>query len=191
MSRPDWDSYFIGVMDAISKRSTCDRGMCGCVFVRDKQILITGYAGAAPKFPHCDEIGHVYHEKTKFINAQDFELNNPDIIEHYASQGYINVNLEKKRFEMKSTIHCENTVHAEQAAIAQAAKTGVILKGSTVYVKFTPCKVCTNLLISIEIERVVCSKKYQAGGESEEMLKQAGIILDFVSTEIQEYPDKK
>lgn len=56
--RPSWDDYFTEIMVAASKRATCDRGRASCVFVKDKQILVTGYVGSPPGFPHCDEVGH-------------------------------------------------------------------------------------------------------------------------------------
>ncbi len=56
--RPQWDQYFMEIMEAVSKRATCDRGRSGCVIVRDKHILTTGYVGAPPGLPHCDEVGH-------------------------------------------------------------------------------------------------------------------------------------
>ena len=57
--RPDWDEYFTDIMMiAASKRATCDRGRASCVFVRDRQILVTGYVGSPIGFPHCDEVGH-------------------------------------------------------------------------------------------------------------------------------------
>jgi dCMP deaminase len=56
--RPSWDEYFMEVMEAISKRATCDRGRSGCVIVRNKQILVTGYVGSPMGLPHCDEVGH-------------------------------------------------------------------------------------------------------------------------------------
>ena len=56
--RPSWDEYFTEVMRAVSTRGTCDRGHSACVFVKDKQILVTGYAGSPVGFPHCDEVGH-------------------------------------------------------------------------------------------------------------------------------------
>jgi dCMP deaminase len=58
VSRPSWDEYFIDIMRTVSTRGTCDRGHASCVFVKDKQILVTGYAGAPAGFPHCDEVGH-------------------------------------------------------------------------------------------------------------------------------------
>jgi len=58
MSRPDWDRYFLDLCEAISRRSTCDRGRAGCVIVKDKRIMTTGYAGSPTGLPHCDEVGH-------------------------------------------------------------------------------------------------------------------------------------
>ncbi len=45
--------------DAASKRATCDRGRSGCVIVRDRQVLATGYVGSPAGLPHCDDIGHL------------------------------------------------------------------------------------------------------------------------------------
>lgn len=57
--RPTWDEYFIEVMDAISKRATCNRGKSGCVIATDNRILVTGYVGSPVGLPHCDEVGHL------------------------------------------------------------------------------------------------------------------------------------
>lgn len=62
--RPSWDEYFMEVAEAVAKRSTCDRGRTGCVIVRSKQILVTGYAGSPPGFSHCDEAGHMMKQVT-------------------------------------------------------------------------------------------------------------------------------
>lgn len=57
--RPDWDSYFMKIAYAVSERSTCDRAFVGCVLVRDKRILTTGFNGSPSGQSHCDEIGHL------------------------------------------------------------------------------------------------------------------------------------
>ncbi len=59
LKRPSWDEYFIGLVDEIAKRATCDRGMSGAIVVKDKRILCTGYVGSPPGLPHCDEVGHL------------------------------------------------------------------------------------------------------------------------------------
>lgn len=58
--RPSWDEYFMELANAAAKRATCDRGRSGCVIVKDKQILVTGYVGAPTGLPHCDEVGHLF-----------------------------------------------------------------------------------------------------------------------------------
>jgi len=85
------------------------------------------------------------------------------------------------------TRHCMRTIHAEQNAICQAAKLGISIEGSTVYCRMTPCRTCAMLIINCGVERVVCERKYHAGGESEEMFKQAGITLDYKHEELQKY----
>lgn len=83
--------------------------------------------------------------------------------------------------------HCVRTVHAEQNAICQAARLGIPLKGSTLYCRMTPCRVCAMMIINCGIERVVCEKKYHSGKESEEMFEKAGIKLEYVNEEIMKY----
>jgi len=65
-NRPSWDEYFMEIAHTVSKRATCDRGRSGCVIVRDKQILVTGYVGSPRGMAHCDDVGHqlkkVVHE---------------------------------------------------------------------------------------------------------------------------------
>lgn len=59
MSRPSWDEYFLELAAQVAKRATCDRGRAGCVVVRDKRIIATGYVGSPPGLPHCDDVGHL------------------------------------------------------------------------------------------------------------------------------------
>ena len=56
--RPPWDDYFLEVANIVAKRATCDRGRSGCVIVKDKRILVTGYVGSPAGLPHCDDVGH-------------------------------------------------------------------------------------------------------------------------------------
>ncbi|HLC59771.1 MAG TPA: cytidine/deoxycytidylate deaminase family protein [archaeon] len=58
MARPSWDEYFIDLTRTVANRATCDRGKSGCVIVKDKRILSTGYVGSPPGQPHCDDVGH-------------------------------------------------------------------------------------------------------------------------------------
>ncbi len=70
---------------------------------------------------------------------------------------------------------CTRTVHAEQNAIAQAAKRGVALKGSRLYVTYLPCVDCARLLVNIGVVQVIAKEVNEDGGMG--VLMQAGIAL--------------
>ncbi len=57
--RKTWNQYFLDLAEQVSTRSTCDRKNVGCVIVRDKNILATGYNGSLTKDEHCDETNHL------------------------------------------------------------------------------------------------------------------------------------
>lgn len=57
--RKSWDEYFMDIAKAVSTRATCDRKHVGCVLVKDKYIIATGYNGSVSGLPHCDEVGHM------------------------------------------------------------------------------------------------------------------------------------
>lgn len=63
MTRPDWNTYFMGIARAVSLRMSCDRAQIGAVIVSpEKRILSTGYGGAPSGWPSCDEVGHEFAE---------------------------------------------------------------------------------------------------------------------------------
>lgn len=61
-TRPNWDEYWLNIMDAVGQRATCPRGKSGCVIVRDNVLLSTGYVGAPKGAPQCDEVGCLIKE---------------------------------------------------------------------------------------------------------------------------------
>lgn len=66
--RPSWDEYFMKLITIVGERGTCDRGRSGCIIVRDKRIIATGYVGSPPGTAHCDEEGHIIQ---KVINEDE------------------------------------------------------------------------------------------------------------------------
>lgn len=55
MKRPSIDQYLMGIAEAASLRSTCNRAMVGAVLTRDGKILATGYNGSISGLEHCSE----------------------------------------------------------------------------------------------------------------------------------------
>lgn len=85
--------------------------------------------------------------------------------------------------------HCIRTTHAEQNAIAHAARVGVSLDGATVYCHMTPCYTCAKMIINAGIKRVVANMDYQTGGRSKEIFKEAGVEYELLNNEVQKYKD--
>lgn len=46
----------------LGTRSSCNRLHAGAVLVKDKRIISSGYNGAPPGMPTCDEVGHLMEE---------------------------------------------------------------------------------------------------------------------------------
>lgn len=57
--RPSWDDYFMAMAMLVATRSSCDRLAAGAILVKENRIIATGYNGAPPGLPHCDEVGHL------------------------------------------------------------------------------------------------------------------------------------
>lgn len=78
------------------------------------------------------------------------------------------------------------TSHAEENAVAHAARIGVSLKGCTAYVTHCPCSRCARGLIQAGVKRVVFPNEARGtvGMDSTEfevaaiMFSEAGVILD-------------
>ncbi len=153
--RPSWDEYFMNIAELVGSRGTCSRGRSGCVVVKDKRILVTGYVGSPVGLPHCDDEGHEMH---KVVNDDG-----------------------------TMSEHCIRTAHAEQNAIAQAAKIGIPLEGATLYCHMTPCYTCAKILINAGIKKIISSKDYHASKRPKEVFEQSGVKLQILDPEIEDY----
>lgn len=71
--RPDWDEYFMAIVELVAKRSTCLRRSVGAVLVKDRRLLATGYNGAPSGLRHCLDIGCM-REGMKVPSGERHEL---------------------------------------------------------------------------------------------------------------------
>lgn len=84
--------------------------------------------------------------------------------------------------------NCIRTTHAEQNAIAQAARHGVSIEGATIYTKMVPCLDCVKMIINAGIKRLVCERDYHDSVLSKRFLKEAGVELVIMNDEVMSYP---
>lgn len=55
--RPNWDHYFMQLAFLAAQRSNCMKRRVGCVLIRDKRIISTGYNGTPKNLRNCNEGG--------------------------------------------------------------------------------------------------------------------------------------
>ncbi|MBI5223841.1 AAA family ATPase [Candidatus Micrarchaeota archaeon] len=67
--------------------------------------------------------------------------------------------------------------HGEENAIVQAAYHGISIKESTIYTTFSPCLLCTKMIINSGLKEVVYNVAYPLGETPLKLLKEAGIIV--------------
>lgn len=55
--RPNWDQYFMQLASLAAQRSNCMKRRVGCVLVREKRVISTGYNGTPRNMKNCSEGG--------------------------------------------------------------------------------------------------------------------------------------
>ncbi|KAF9194702.1 Deoxycytidine monophosphate (dCMP) deaminase [Haplosporangium sp. Z 767] len=55
--RPSWDSYFMYLANLAARRSNCMKRRVGCVLVRDRRVIATGYNGTPKNLENCNNGG--------------------------------------------------------------------------------------------------------------------------------------
>ena len=130
-----YDKYMMDTAVIWKTLSVCKRNQVGCVIGTETgRILVNGYNGTVSGTDNdCEKVCNV-------CNGKDVECNR--------------CNNERK-------ITSDFVVHAEQNAIAFAAKEGIKLKGTILYTTTSPCPVCAKLIASTGISRVVYLEEYR------------------------------
>ncbi len=161
MSRPSTEEWALDILRATQARATCDRGRCAALILKDGRILAGGYVGSPRGMPHCDEVGHQFLET--WVQA---ETQPADGAEFYEPEpgSY----LTKKQ-------SCIRTIHAEQNAIAWAAREGIALKGGTMFTTLFPCQSCAKLIMQAGIAEVIAEYDYHSSGPSKDLFDAVGI----------------
>ena len=59
--RPTWDQYFMQLASLAAQRSNCMKRRVGCVLVRERRVISTGYNGTPRGLKNCNEGGCEIH----------------------------------------------------------------------------------------------------------------------------------
>lgn len=150
MERLSRDQALMEMALVIAKRGTCSRLQVGVVFARDGRVVSMGYNGAPSGMAHCN------HECD--------------------CGGKANMLGTSHTLTCRGVQPCTTAEHAERNAIAFAARHGVALKGSTMYVTHMPCASCAMSIINAGIDEVVYKYPYRLV-DGVHLLEQAGVAV--------------
>ncbi|MCX6772625.1 MAG: dCMP deaminase family protein [Candidatus Micrarchaeota archaeon] len=67
--------------------------------------------------------------------------------------------------------------HGEENAIVQASYYGISIKDATIYTTFSPCLMCTKMIINSGMREVVFNSAYPMSDLPMKLLKEAGIAV--------------
>lgn len=149
--RPTREEALVATAFVWAKRSTCSRLAVGAVIHRDGRILTQGYNGAPAGMTHCD------HRCT--CGAEDSRTPTAHASLCHAGPNFC------------------RAVHAEQNAIAYAARYGVRLEDAEIVVTHQPCLSCARLVINAGIRHVTYVNPYR-DLSGLHLLLEAGIPVD-------------
>lgn len=90
----------------------------------------------------------------------------------------------RNNFHKGDHIELSTAIHAEAAAIAEAAKKGISLEGTSIYVSTFPCPPCAKLIACSGIKKLYYSEGYSML-DGENILKSQGVEIIFVDVKIE------
>jgi dCMP deaminase len=67
--------------------------------------------------------------------------------------------------------------HAEENAITQAAYHGISVREATLYSTYSPCLMCTKMIINAGITEVIYNESYPLGARAQALLKEAEVTI--------------
>lgn len=130
--RPSKDEYYIGIAEAVLKRSTCLRRNYGAILVKNDEIISTGYNGSARAEQNCCDTGYCEREAQGVAKGE--------------------------RYELCVAIHAEDNA-ITSAGRDRAFGSTLYIVGkeykSGVYANPCPCMMCRRKIVNAGISRVV------------------------------------
>ncbi len=126
------DEYYLGIAEAVLKRSTCIRRNYGAVIVKNDEIVATGYNGAPRGEQNCIDLNYCERERQGVPKGE--------------------------RYELCVAIHAEdNAITSAGRDKANGATLYIVGKehGSAKYANPCPCMMCRRKIVNAGIARVV------------------------------------
>ncbi len=204
---PTYKELYMHMAYAVSLKSSCNKRQVGVIIVSagvrqavsplrpqdeiESYVLATGYNDVPINERACSELGG--RSNPKFCSKDDHEEKALRAMKYCPGCG-TKLQLPKGELSLFRCSKCKKrlprdymagrlldlcrSVHAEEAAILQAAKLGSSsLKGMVLYTTTFPCLLCCKSIINAGISKIVYREPYPMD-ESVKMLRNCGVELE-------------
>ena len=151
------DDYFMDIARVVAEKCTCNRWRCGCIIVKDHNVISSWFANAPEWSDTCDNVGH----QMMIMRNEKWEEEEHCMRNNCAEQNAI-------------ASAARTWIPLEWATMY------VTMTPCTI-------RHCAHMIVACGIKRVVCDKRYQHGQESEEIFKRAWIELVYLNEEMMQY----
>jgi dCMP deaminase len=145
--------YYMTLAVAVRNNADCWGSEVGAVLVHSDRVISTGYNGTPAKFLNCREGGCLRCEE-RYKSGEDstYESAHQEVMEGKA----LDICL---------------CVHAEQNALLSAARHGIEVNESVLYVTHQPCFSCLKESVQAGVRQIIFLKSWQ-GAEDPVLLEQ-------------------
>lgn len=133
MSRISKTEYYLGIAEAVSRRSTCLRRQYGAIIVKNDEIIATGYNGSPRGTENCCDVGTCWRERNNIPHGTQYEA---CMAVHAEQNAIISAS---RRDMIGSTLYLVGF------------KAGKLIPAEQV----NPCKICEKMIINSGITQVV------------------------------------
>lgn len=73
MNRISKTNYYLGIAEAVSKRSTCLRRQYGAIIVKNDEIISTGYNGSPRGTDNCCDVDKCWRAENNIPHGEQYE----------------------------------------------------------------------------------------------------------------------
>jgi len=146
----EWAKTYLKAAETFAERSHCSAKKVCCIIVKNNNIISVGINGTISGTNNCDD-------KFEKINGLWYK----------ASEKYVDDSLEEEELilcedqEEHHNWSLKNEVHAEINALVKAAKHGISVSESLVFLTHSPCQHCALALYSAGIRTFFISNIYE------------------------------
>ena len=137
MKRISKTEYYLGIAEAVSKRSTCLRRQYGAIIVKNDEIISTGYNGSPRGSDNCCDVGYCWREENNIPHGEQYEA---CLAVHAEQNAIISAS---RRDIIGSVLYLVGFENRKRLPAEQVK----------------PCKICEKIIINSGIIKVVTEEK--------------------------------